>query len=88
MLGGLSYGGLVGMGEVKAPRFKPTKEQLDILIAAYDKNKWVDASRYGQDKCLRIRNPDVAMREALARELGGDVKPKTLQIWFQNRSVH
>lgn len=25
----------------KAPRFKPSKDQLDILIAAYEENKWV-----------------------------------------------
>ncbi|ORX34834.1 hypothetical protein BD324DRAFT_137053 [Kockovaella imperatae] len=30
-------------------------------------------------------NPDAHTREALARQLGPDVKPKTLQIWFQNR---
>jgi hypothetical protein len=28
-------------GEKKPPRFKPTKEQLEILIAAYEENKWV-----------------------------------------------
>ncbi|RXK37338.1 hypothetical protein M231_05404 [Tremella mesenterica] len=55
--------------EKKPPRFKPTKEQLDILIGAYEQNK----------------NPDAATREALAKQLGSDVKPKTLQIWFQNR---
>jgi hypothetical protein len=27
--------------DTKAPRFKPSKDQLDILIAAYEENKWV-----------------------------------------------
>lgn len=34
---------------------------------------------------LTYRNPDAATREALARRLGPDIRPKTLQIWFQNR---
>ncbi|OWZ70049.1 hypothetical protein AYX14_04566 [Cryptococcus neoformans] len=55
--------------ELKLPRFKPTKEQLEILIKSYEKNK----------------NPDGPTREALAKKLGPDVRPKTLQIWFQNR---
>ncbi|WWC85871.1 uncharacterized protein L201_000738 [Kwoniella dendrophila CBS 6074] len=55
--------------EPKPPRFKPTKEQLDILIKSYEENK----------------NPDGPAREALAKRLGSDVRPKTLQIWFQNR---
>ncbi|WWC66777.1 uncharacterized protein I206_100682 [Kwoniella pini CBS 10737] len=68
--------GMMGMGmrstpsmEAKPPRFKPTKEQLDILIKSYEENK----------------NPDGPAREALAKKLGPDVRPKTLQIWFQNR---
>nr|XP_019048795.1 hypothetical protein I302_02570 [Kwoniella bestiolae CBS 10118]OCF27725.1 hypothetical protein I302_02570 [Kwoniella bestiolae CBS 10118] len=55
--------------EAKPPRFKPTKEQLEILIKSYEENK----------------NPDGPAREALAKRLGPDVRPKTLQIWFQNR---
>ncbi|WVQ93603.1 hypothetical protein IAU59_000678 [Kwoniella sp. CBS 9459] len=55
--------------ESKPPRFKPTKEQLEILVKSYEENK----------------NPDGAAREALAKKLGPDVRPKTLQIWFQNR---
>ena len=35
---------------------------------------------------MQSRNPDGVEREALARRLGPDVRPKTLQIWFQNRS--
>ncbi|WVQ80964.1 hypothetical protein IAT38_003071 [Cryptococcus sp. DSM 104549] len=75
---GMGAGAGVGVGagarttqpaEVKPPRFKPTKEQLEILIRAYDENK----------------NPDGPTREALAKRLGPDVRPKTLQIWFQNR---
>ncbi|ORY25058.1 hypothetical protein BCR39DRAFT_561240 [Naematelia encephala] len=59
-----------GLGaEAKPPRFKPTKEQLEILIASYKENK----------------NPDGPAREALSKRLGPDIKPKTLQIWFQNR---
>ncbi|WWC58186.1 uncharacterized protein I303_100722 [Kwoniella dejecticola CBS 10117] len=68
--------GMMGMGlratppmEAKPPRFKPTKEQLEILIKSYDENK----------------NPDGPAREALAKRLGPAVRPKTLQIWFQNR---
>ncbi|KAK4689592.1 hypothetical protein P7C73_g521, partial [Tremellales sp. Uapishka_1] len=55
--------------EMKPPRFRPTKEQLDILVRSYEENK----------------NPDAATREALAKRLGPEVRPKTLQIWFQNR---
>ena len=29
------------LAEPKPPRFKPTKEQLEILIGSYNKNKWV-----------------------------------------------
>ncbi|WWD22555.1 hypothetical protein CI109_107048 [Kwoniella shandongensis] len=73
--GGLPFGpGMVGMRlppttESKPPRFKPSKEQLEVLINAYNENM----------------NPDSAAREALAKRLGPDVRPKTLQIWFQNR---
>ncbi|TYJ51296.1 hypothetical protein B9479_008139 [Cryptococcus floricola] len=67
---GFGIGGAMGIGmEPKPPRFKPTKEQLDILIKSYEENK----------------NPDGPTREALARQLGPEVRPKTLQIWFQNR---
>ncbi|WVO16793.1 hypothetical protein L204_104478 [Cryptococcus depauperatus] len=60
----------IGMGGgEKPPRFKPTKGQLAILVKAYEENK----------------NPDSAAREALAKKLGPEVRPKTLQIWFQNR---
>lgn len=31
--------GIPMLGQAKPPRFKPTKDQLDILIAAYDENK-------------------------------------------------
>ncbi|WVQ75708.1 hypothetical protein IAR50_005338 [Cryptococcus sp. DSM 104548] len=65
-------GGAISMGvrmEQKPPRFKPTKEQLVILIKSYEENK----------------NPDGPTREALAKQLGPDIRPKTLQIWFQNR---
>ncbi|KAK8845608.1 hypothetical protein IAR55_006324 [Kwoniella newhampshirensis] len=55
--------------ESKAPRFKPTKQQLEILIRTYNQNQ----------------NPDSQMRDALAKQLGPDIRPKTLQIWFQNR---
>ncbi|WWD08909.1 hypothetical protein V865_007023 [Kwoniella europaea PYCC6329] len=72
----ISMGMGMGMGmrstppmEAKPPRFKPTKEQLEILIKSYEENK----------------NPDGPAREALAKRLGPDVRPKTLQIWFQNR---
>ncbi|KAE8543282.1 hypothetical protein D1P53_000773 [Cryptococcus gattii VGV] len=66
----MSTGCRLGSGqEFKLPRFKPTKEQLKILIKAYEENK----------------NPDGPTREALAKKLGPDVRPKTLQIWFQNR---
>ncbi|KAL7418677.1 hypothetical protein Q5752_006360 [Cryptotrichosporon argae] len=51
----------------KPARFKPTTEQLDVLIAAYEENK----------------NPDTSTRERLSKQL--DIRPKTLQIWFQNR---
>ncbi|ODN76315.1 hypothetical protein L202_06242 [Cryptococcus amylolentus CBS 6039] len=67
---GFGIGGAMGIGmEPKPPRFRPTKEQLDILIKSYEENK----------------NPDGPTREALARQLGPEVRPKTLQIWFQNR---
>ncbi|ODN79053.1 hypothetical protein L198_07932 [Cryptococcus wingfieldii CBS 7118] len=67
---GFGIGGAMGIGmEPKPPRFKPTKEQLDILIKSYEEDK----------------NPDGPTREALARQLGPEVRPKTLQIWFQNR---
>ncbi|WVR03562.1 hypothetical protein IAU60_000554 [Kwoniella sp. DSM 27419] len=55
--------------DAKPARFKPTKEQLEILISFYNENK----------------NPDSAQRDALVQQLGSDIKPKTLQIWFQNR---
>jgi hypothetical protein len=32
-----------------------------------------------------VSNPDGPTREILAKQLGPDIKPKTLQIWFQNR---
>ncbi|KIR31099.1 hypothetical protein I352_06528 [Cryptococcus deuterogattii MMRL2647] len=66
----MSTGFRLGSGqEFKLPRFKPTKEQLKILIKAYEGNK----------------SPDGPTREALAKKLGPNVRPKTLQIWFQNR---
>jgi hypothetical protein len=34
---------------------------------------------------LTTSNPDAPTREVLAKQLGPEIKPKTLQIWFQNR---
>ena len=70
--------------EAKPARFKPTKEQLAILIASYNENKWVVLGSSYRAK-LTFRNPDAHTRDRLVKQLGGGVKAKTLQIWFQNR---
>jgi len=87
---GHGYGGrglgIPSLADMKPPRFKPTKEQLAILIAAYNENKSVVQA----EMCLDgadVRNPDPHARDRLVKQLGGGVKPKTLQIWFQNRSA-
>ncbi|WOO76673.1 Paired mesoderm homeobox protein 2 [Vanrija pseudolonga] len=55
--------------DAKPSRFKPTKEQYDLLVMVYE----------------RDNNPDGPTRVALCHRLGGNVSPKTLQVWFQNR---
>jgi proteasome lid subunit RPN8/RPN11 len=47
----------------KAPRFKPSKEQLDILIAAYEDNKWVGTLH--SHKATKRTPPATVRRDAV-----------------------
>ncbi|KAL1412996.1 hypothetical protein Q8F55_000745 [Vanrija albida] len=67
--------------DAKPPRFKPTKEQYELLVKAYEENPYAAARAHP----LTRRNPDMSARLELCRRLGGNVDQKTLQVWFQNR---
>ena len=66
----------------KPPRFKPTAKQLAILLQTYERTKYVNPVTPFTDSGRHINAEE---RERLARRLGGGVKPRHVQVWFQNR---
>lgn len=59
---GAGIGGFTVIGDAKPPRFKPTKEQLEILVAAYNENQWVASLKHRHSQHIWR---SIAIREVL-----------------------